>query len=121
MKFKIDENLPLETATVLHRAGHDALTVSDQNLGGSSDADLARTCRRERRALVTLDTGFGDIRAYPPDQYSGLVVLRLRRQDKQHVLRVVSLLVSKLDSEPLEQHLWVVDEENIRIRGLSVL
>jgi predicted nuclease of predicted toxin-antitoxin system len=117
MRFKIDENLPLETATVLHRAGPDALTVLDQNLGGSADADLASTCQREHRALVTLDIGFGDIRTYPPDQHSGLIVLRLRRQDKLHVLRIVSLLVSRLDSEPLEQRLWVVDEENIRIRG----
>ena len=117
MRFKIDENLPLEVATLLHQAGHDALTVVEQDLSGSADPDLAKVCQREGRALITLDTGFGDIRAYPPDEYSGLIVLRLSRQDKLRVLRVASLLISKLDSEPLEQHLWIVDEESIRIRG----
>jgi predicted nuclease of predicted toxin-antitoxin system len=119
MRFKIDENLPIETATALHQAGHDALTVVGRDLVGCTDPDLAKVCQHERRALVTLDTGFGDIRAYPPDQYFGLIVLRLRRQDKQHVLRKMRLLVSKLGIEPLEQHLWIVDEESIRIRGLD--
>lgn len=120
MRFKIDENLPLEVATLLRQARHDALTVVEQDLGGSADPDLANICQREHRALVTLDTGFGDIRAYPPEQFSGLIVLRLRQQDKPHVLRILSLLISKLSIEPLEKHLWIVDEESIRIRGLSV-
>ena len=107
----------LSPATLLRQAKHDALTVVEQDLGGSADPDLAQVCQREHRALVTLDAGFGDIRAYPPDQFSGLIVLRLRRQDKLYVLRILSFLVSKLDSEPLEQHLWIVDEESIRIRG----
>jgi predicted nuclease of predicted toxin-antitoxin system len=121
MRFKIDENLPQEAATLLCQAGHDALSVIDQSLAGSTDPDLVSICQREHRALVTLDTGFGDIRAYPPDQYEGLVVLRLARQDKPLVLHVLSRLLAKLQSEPLRHHLWIVDEENIRIRGQGVL
>ena len=34
MKFKIDENLPREVAALLRDAGHDAMTVVDQGLGG---------------------------------------------------------------------------------------
>jgi len=36
MKFKIDENLPVEIAVGLRNAGHDAMTVVDQ--GGCSPA-----------------------------------------------------------------------------------
>jgi predicted nuclease of predicted toxin-antitoxin system len=35
MKFKIDENLPIEAAALLREAGHDALIVHDQNLRGA--------------------------------------------------------------------------------------
>jgi Domain of unknown function (DUF5615) len=35
MKFKVDENLPLELAVSLREAGHDALTVLDQGLGAA--------------------------------------------------------------------------------------
>jgi len=80
MRFKIDENLPFEVATLLCEASHDASTVFGQQLSGSGDPNVAAVCRAERRALVTLDTDFADIRTYPPAQYAGLVVLRLRRQ-----------------------------------------
>lgn len=84
MRFKIDENLPIEAAEVLQQAGHDASTVLQQDLGGGrADTDTASICQRERRALVTLDMDFADIRTYPPKQFLGLIVLRLRRQDDQ--------------------------------------
>ncbi len=62
MRFKIDENLPFEVATLLSEAGHDATTVLTQRLGGSGDPGIAAVCRAEARALVTLDTDFADIR-----------------------------------------------------------
>ena len=34
MRFKIDENLPVEAAELLRQAGHDAVTVLEQHLGG---------------------------------------------------------------------------------------
>ena len=70
-----------------------------------------------RLALITLDLGFADIRAYPPEQSPGLIVLRLRRQDKLTVLGVVVRPIGVLSEETLSGHLWVVDEERIRIRG----
>ena len=36
LKFKLDENLPTEAAEVLCSAGHDAVTVLDQSLGGTA-------------------------------------------------------------------------------------
>jgi hypothetical protein len=34
--FKIDENLPIEVRELLRVRGFDAVTVSDQSLGGAS-------------------------------------------------------------------------------------
>ena len=85
MKFKIDENLPEEVADLLQEAGFETATVLGQRLTGASDAALARACGQEAYALITLDTDFGDIRTYPPREYLGLIVLRLRQQDKAHV------------------------------------
>jgi predicted nuclease of predicted toxin-antitoxin system len=117
MRFKIDENLPAEASDVLRRAGFDAATVADEGLAGSPDADIASICRREDRVIVTLDLGFADIRIYPPQGYAGLIVLRLMRQDRATVLRIVERLIPALDNEPLEKRLWIVDERRIRIRG----
>ena len=116
IKFKVDENLPIEVSQRLQEAGYDAVTVLDQQLGGATDTNLARVCQRESRAIITLDLDFADIRAYPPSEYDGLIVLRLRQQDRLHVLHVFDRLLSAIERDVLEQTLWIVDEERIRIR-----
>jgi predicted nuclease of predicted toxin-antitoxin system len=117
MRFKIDENLPVEAAELLREAGHEAGTVPQQHLGGEPDERIALVCQREALVLVTLDTDFGDIRAYPPSQYPGLIVLRPRTQDKPHVLSILKRLLPLLSGDPLTHHLWIVEEERVRIRG----
>lgn len=116
MKFKIDENLPIEVAELLQKEGYKCKTVQEQSLKGSTDSRIISVCRSEERVIVTLDMDFSDIRSYPPEQYSGIVVLRLERQDKLHVLEAVRQFIQILASEPLAQRLWIVEEGRIRIR-----
>ena len=117
MRFKVDENLPTEVAEMLRQAGHDAATMLGQGYGGSADEQVAILCQRESRVLVTLDMDFADIRNYPPAEFPGLIVLRLRQQDKPCVLDVLTRLVQVIRTEPLEGHLWIVEESRVRIRG----
>jgi predicted nuclease of predicted toxin-antitoxin system len=117
MKFKIDENLPAEVGKLLEDYGHEAMSVFDQNLSGASDARIAEVCQKEKRVLITLDTGFSDIRTYSPDEFLGLIILRLKRQDKSHILSVISRLTNILSKEPLERRLWIVEEGRVRISG----
>jgi len=116
MRFKVDENLPVEVAETLRTGGHEAATVNDEAVGGASDPDLAALVRRENRTLITLDAGFADIRSYPPEEYQGLLVLRLARQDKRYVLQVCDRLVKKLPPDPLVGQLWIVEDDRIRVR-----
>ena len=117
MKFKIDENLPLEAAQTLRESGHDVFTVYAEQLIGIHDEHLAGVCKSEGRALITLDLHFADIRSYPPSEFHGLIVLRLARQDKSHVLGVLRGMTKLLDSEILNGKLWIVDEERVRVRS----
>jgi hypothetical protein len=41
LKFKVDENLPTEYASILRGAGFEADTVSDEKLSGASDSVLS--------------------------------------------------------------------------------
>jgi predicted nuclease of predicted toxin-antitoxin system len=116
-KFKVDENLPTEVAEVLRSAGHNAVTVGDQRMVGQPDTDVATVCQAEGRAVVTLDLDFADIRVYPPRDYAGIIVLRLARLDKPHVLSVVQRLAPVLEHEPLAGKLWIVEETSVRVRG----
>ena len=41
MRFKFDENMPVEAAELFRNAGHDAATVLEQSLGGQPDPNIA--------------------------------------------------------------------------------
>jgi predicted nuclease of predicted toxin-antitoxin system len=117
MRFKTDENLHDDVAAVLVARGHDVQTVHTEGLRGCNDDVLAEQCRREGRALVTLDLDFADIRSYPPAKYDGIVVLRVANQSRPHVLSVMARVLESLASEPLVKRLWIVTDAAIRIRG----
>lgn len=87
MRFKLEENLPQDAPLLLREAGHDATSVLEQDLGGEPDDRIAAVCRDEQRALITLDLDFTNIRAYPPNEAAGIIVLRLTQQDRAHALR----------------------------------
>jgi predicted nuclease of predicted toxin-antitoxin system len=116
MQFKIDENLPVEAATLLGQAGHEALTIHDQQMVGQPDPQVASVCQSEQRGLLTLDLDFSDIRTYPPADYFGIIVLRPRTQSKPAVLSLIGQIVPLFDSEPLVGCLWIVQETGLRIR-----
>jgi predicted nuclease of predicted toxin-antitoxin system len=116
MRFKIDGNLPRESADLLTQANFDAVTVIAERMGGGPDPELATVCKSEGRVLVTLDLDFADIRAYPPAEYPGFIVLRPTSQAKSHVLKLLQLVIDRLSREELTGKLWVVDEGGIRIR-----
>jgi predicted nuclease of predicted toxin-antitoxin system len=117
LKFKIDENMPADVADLFVAAGHDATTVPQQQLGGQPDPSIAAICQQEGRAIVTLDLDFADIRAYPPGDFAGILVLRLALLDKLRILAAIQRLVPLLEQEPLVGKLWIVEDANVRIRG----
>lgn len=115
MKFKLDENLSVSLAQVFSAAGYDAHTVVQQALGGQPDDRVIDVCKREGRALVTLDLDFSNIQAYPPSTFAGIVVLRLASQGHGAVESAVHRMLSVLSREPLVGMLWIVEEQRIRI------
>lgn len=66
MKFKLDENLPVELLDDLRAAGHETESVPGERLTGAEDSVHLDHVRREGRVLLTMDKGIGDVRAYPP-------------------------------------------------------
>jgi predicted nuclease of predicted toxin-antitoxin system len=117
MQFKMDENLHPDLAEFFRQHGHDAATVWDEGLRGASDSVILDKCSEEGRALLSFDLGFADIRIYPPDQYNGLIVLRLENQTRQKLMEIAPMVLDLLGKEPLAGYLWIVDEFRVRVRG----
>ena len=116
MLFKVDENLHEEVASLLRLSGHDAMSVYDQQMRGRTDEELAAVCQRERRAIITQDLDFSNIVAFPPEDYAGIIVLRLHDPSRPSALAAMRRLLVLLESEPLAGCLWSVDDVGVRIR-----
>lgn len=116
MKRKIDENLPADCAGILIQGGLQAETVAEEGMTGADDSALAAASRSEGRILITLDLDFANIRAYPPADYAGIIVLRPKRQDKRSVLELVQRSALVLVNRPPAGELWIVEPDRVRFR-----
>jgi predicted nuclease of predicted toxin-antitoxin system len=116
VKFKLDENLPVSSATILTSAGHDVDTVTEEGLVGAPDRDVGAAATVAGRILVSLDRGLGDIRAYPPGSHVGIVVLRLTDQSAAAATKAVSDLATLTDPDSLAGAVAVLQRGLLRIR-----
>ncbi|HUT37582.1 MAG TPA: DUF5615 family PIN-like protein [Planctomycetota bacterium] len=114
MRIKVDEDLPRAVATLLSEAGHQAVTVLDQRLGGTSDEALWPIVLEEQRFLVTADKGFGDIRRYPPGSHPGIVILRPREDGIRPLLHLIRSLIATCRLEELAGLVTVVTPAGVR-------
>jgi predicted nuclease of predicted toxin-antitoxin system len=118
MRFLIDANLPRAAILVCQKFGHQVEFARDIGLAAASDAQIAERARESSAALLTRDLDFADVRRYPPDQYPGIVVLRL--PDTTVALEIARVLERFLMEpgflEPLAGRLAIVEMDRVRFR-----
>jgi len=116
MRIKLDENMPAAMTELLRQAGHDALSVADEGLGGTADPTVLQAASAEDRVLITFDLDFADVRSYPVGSHAGIVVFRLHDQRWVVLEGPARHLVASGGLERIRGGLAVVDEARIRIR-----
>jgi predicted nuclease of predicted toxin-antitoxin system len=116
MKFKLDENLPLEIADAFRDTGHEIDSVQSEGLTGASDQEILKRAQAENQVLLTMDKGIADVRIFPPSQYNGIVLFRPSISGRGEVLSFVQRALTDLLSLELSGHLAIVTSRGIRIR-----
>jgi predicted nuclease of predicted toxin-antitoxin system len=115
VKFKLDENLPVSSAAILARAGHDVDTVGEEGLSGAPDPEVV-AATAAGRVLISLDVGLADIRAYSPGSHAGIVVLRLTDQSAAADSKALSDLAAAAMADSLAGAVAVLQRGLLRIR-----
>ena len=119
MRFLADECLDGRLVEGLRRAGHDVLAVRDA-WRGVGDRAILEGARRERRALVTEDKGFGELVIRRRLGLLGLLLVRYAQSD---IRAVLARLLSVVDrhGEKLHQMYVVVTPARARLHRLDAL
>ena len=115
MRFKLDENFPRRAVQPLEQAGHEILTVTEEDLAAADDRTVIAAARAEGRCLITLDLEFGNPLLFNPTRYAGIVVVRLPpRSSLQDLVQGMETLVRGLGDAGLAGKLWIIDRGRIR-------
>jgi predicted nuclease of predicted toxin-antitoxin system len=117
MRFLADECLDGRLVEGLRRAGHDVLAVRDAWRGVGDRASI-EGARRERRALVTEDKGFGELVVRRGFDVPGLVLVRYAQKDVRAVLARLLSVIGR-HGERLHQLYAVATPARARLRRLD--
>lgn len=117
-RLKVDENLPHAAVQALREAGHDVMTVAEQQLTGSADSRLSAICAQEARIVITLDRGFANPQRQTPPEGLGVVVLRPATDGPRACLTLVRQLLPALAAQDPTGSIWVVSPQRIRVRRM---
>ena len=117
MKFKLDENIPVDLARVLSGLGHDVDTVPQEALMGRPDSVVWACAQEAARLLITQDLDFADMRRFAPGTHNGILLVRLDHPCRRALVDRVGMLFL---NEPIEEwrgSLVVVTDRKIRVAG----
>lgn len=116
MRIKLEENIGNRGVELLRAAGHDVMTVRDQNLLGARDETLFEVCAREDRILITLDHDFGQVLRFPPERSAGLVILEPGpRVTPRSLLDRLRDFLALAERQSPRGCLWIVEPGRVRV------
>ena len=115
LRFKVDEDLPVEVAGLLRAAGHDAKAIVEQGMSGTPDERLWEFVQREQRCFVTADKGFTNAQQHPSGSHLGIILLRLPRESRAGYVRLAEAILASTSLEVLAGSITVVTPEGIRV------
>jgi predicted nuclease of predicted toxin-antitoxin system len=118
VRFFIDANMPRSIVALMTQHGHEVEFARDVGLGSAPDEQIAARAQATLAALITRDLDFSDVRAYPPEKYSGIVVVRV---PDGALSNEIALVVERFLREPLfitnlNGRLAIVEPDRVRFR-----
>ncbi len=116
MKFLLDANIPYSLKEVFP-TGYNVFHVRDLNLANAQDQEIADWAKKNKAVIVSRDLDFANINIFPPENYYGIVILRLPYfYNAQSIKRVFLNFISKIEKSEIPKSTIIVEEGRLRIK-----
>jgi len=116
VKLFIDECIWRATRDFVQNHGHDISTVEERGLIGADDETVLRQALSEKRVFLTRDMHFSNTLLYPPENYNGIIVLRIKPQTITEVHRNLATVLSHFTQNSIRKSLIIVNHNKFRER-----
>ena len=116
MKIKLDENMPASLVGILNALGHETDTVVHEGLAGCADPEVFQAARESERFFITQDLDFSDGRLFPPGTHPGLLLVRLSKPSRAHLVDRISSLFRSEKPDEWRGCFVVLTDRKLRIR-----
>lgn len=114
MKFLIDESVEYRVVEFLRGLDHDVLAVAEEK-PGIPDTLVLAYAHKTKRVLLTNDKDFGTLVFLDHRLHSGIVLLRLGKEDAASKIDALKTILSRYGDD-FPKSFVVVTKEKIRIR-----
>jgi predicted nuclease of predicted toxin-antitoxin system len=112
MRFIVDENVRSEACQFLKTSGHDVLTPER----GAEDCEIANIAQRDKRIILTHNQHFADILLFPPQEYAGIIRIKIHPPSAPIIINALKDLLSKVNAKGLNKRLVILEEGGFRLR-----
>lgn len=116
LKVLCDENVPHIIAASLQKRGLDVARVQL----GMSDEMIGRQAQHEERVIVTFDSDFANILAFPPQEFFGIVRISISPPLARTIENALRYIFTVLKTpEDFKGRLFILEPNGFRIWGYS--
>ena len=116
MRLFIDECVWRITRDYIKQLGHDIAGVEQRDLSGADDKTVIAQAVAENRAFLTRDMHFCNILLYPPENYDGIIVLKIDPSTIDQVQHTLGAALEHFTQESIQKALLIVDSNKFRER-----
>lgn len=117
LKIFADECIPSDVISALRCQNFDVLTVKEAGLTGTDDDAIFDFALENKRVLLTLDRGFGDIFHFKIAKSAGVIIILINQMSHQEIVHILLGFLSIAENRDLKSKLVIIGKTKIRISG----
>ena len=116
MRFLADENIFPKIIDYLRQLGHEVKGIRESGLTQATDDTIVDMATKEDRTIITFDKHFGDILRYPPQDLTGVILIRIHPPILDDIFYALKNLFENYHAGSFKGRLLVLSKTGYRIR-----